>query len=64
MKRSFRVPFVPVFPLIGTALCIYLMSRLEAITWLRFGAWLALGMVIYAVYGHRHSKLREQTEAT
>ena len=64
MERSFRVPFVPVFPLIGTALCIYLMSRLEAVTWLRFGAWLALGMVIYAVYGHRHSKLREQTGAS
>jgi APA family basic amino acid/polyamine antiporter len=62
MDRGFRVPFVPVFPLIGTALCIYLMTKLEAITWLRFGVWLAIGMVIYAVYGHRHSQLRESAE--
>ena len=41
LERGFRVPFVPVFPLIGAALCIYLMSRLELVTWLRFGGWLA-----------------------
>ena len=42
MERGFRVPFVPWFPLIGIALCIYLMTRLEALTWLRFGVWLAI----------------------
>ena len=41
MERGFRVPLVPVFPLIGAALCIYLMTKLEAITWVRFGIWLA-----------------------
>ena len=29
LERGYRVPFVPVFPLIGTALCIYLMVDLE-----------------------------------
>jgi APA family basic amino acid/polyamine antiporter len=58
MERGFRVPFVPVFPLIGAALCIYLMTKLEAVTWLRFGAWLAVGLVIYFVYGRTHSRLR------
>jgi APA family basic amino acid/polyamine antiporter len=58
MDRGYRVPFVPVFPLIGIALCVYLMTKLEGVTWLRFGAWLALGVVIYAVYGYRHSRLR------
>ena len=43
MERGFRVPFVPVFPLIGAALCVYLMTKLPAETWLRFIAWLALG---------------------
>ena len=47
LERGFRVPFVPVFPLIGAVLCIYLMSRLELVTWLRFGGWLLLGFVIY-----------------
>jgi APA family basic amino acid/polyamine antiporter len=36
----------------------HLMSQLEALTWLRFGVWLVIGLVIYATYGYRHSKLR------
>jgi basic amino acid/polyamine antiporter, APA family len=58
LKRGFRVPFVPFFPLIGAVLCIYLMSRLELVTWLRFGGWLLLGLVIYALYGRTHSRLQ------
>ena len=58
MERGFRVPFVPVFPIIGIGLCIYLMTTLEGATWIRFGAWLILGLVIYAAYGYRHSRLR------
>jgi APA family basic amino acid/polyamine antiporter len=30
-------------------------------TWLRFLAWLAAGLVLYAVYGYRHSRLRGRT---
>jgi APA family basic amino acid/polyamine antiporter len=58
LERNFRVPFVPWFPLIGTALCIYLMSRLEVVTWLRFGGWLLVGLVIYLLYGRTHSRLQ------
>jgi basic amino acid/polyamine antiporter, APA family len=58
MKRGFRVPFVPVFPLVGAALCVYLMTKLDAQTWLRFGAWLALGLIVYVVWGYRNSTLR------
>jgi APA family basic amino acid/polyamine antiporter len=58
MERGFRVPFVPVFPLIGAALCVYLMTKLPLETWLRFIGWLALGLVIYVAYGYRHSRLR------
>jgi basic amino acid/polyamine antiporter, APA family len=61
MERGFRVPFVPVVPIIGAGLCIYLMTKLEAATWARFGAWLVIGLVIYAVYGYRHSKLRSDS---
>jgi APA family basic amino acid/polyamine antiporter len=49
---------VPVFPIIGAALCVYLMTKLTAETWLRFGIWLAVGLVIYAFYGYRNSELR------
>ena len=56
--RGFRVPLVPVFPLIGAGLCVYLMTKLPAETWMRFGAWLLLGLLIYVAYGYRHSHLR------
>jgi APA family basic amino acid/polyamine antiporter len=58
LERGFRVPFVPWFPLIGIALCIYLMTRLESTTWLRFGGWLVVGLVIYFFYGRTHSRLQ------
>jgi basic amino acid/polyamine antiporter, APA family len=58
MKRGFRVPFVPVLPLIGAALCIYLMSKLDGQTWLRFGVWLVIGMAVYVLFGYRNSRLR------
>jgi basic amino acid/polyamine antiporter, APA family len=63
LERGFRVPFVPIFPLIGAALCIYLMTRLELVTWERFIAWLLAGLVIYFVYSRRHSLLRRGDEA-
>ncbi len=58
LERGFRVPFVPVFPIIGTILCLYLMKYLSAATWLRFAGWLVVGLVIYFTYGIRHSRLR------
>jgi basic amino acid/polyamine antiporter, APA family len=55
-----RVPFVPVFPIIGSLLVIYLMTRLPSTTWWRFGIWLVLGFVVYFFYGRRHSRLQQQ----
>ena len=49
---------MPVFPLIGAALCVYLMTRLELVTWARFVLWLAVGLVIYVAYGRTHSRLQ------
>jgi basic amino acid/polyamine antiporter, APA family len=59
LERGYRVPFVPWFPLIGTALCIYLMVDLPGTTWLRFLGWMAFGLLIYFAYGMRHSRLRQ-----
>jgi APA family basic amino acid/polyamine antiporter len=58
MERSFRVPLVPLFPIIGGLLCIYLMTKLSGVTWLRFFVWLLIGLVIYFVYGRTHSRLQ------
>jgi APA family basic amino acid/polyamine antiporter len=56
--RPFRVPFVPVTPLISVVACLYLMFKLPRLTWERFGVWLLVGLVIYFLYGVRHSRLR------
>ena len=58
LERGFRVPFVPVFPIIGAAMCVYLMFQLEAVTFLRFAIWLAIGFVVYFFYGRKHSRLQ------
>jgi len=56
--RPFRVPGVPYTPIISIVACLYLMLQLPAVTWVRFGIWLAVGLVLYFVYGYRHSVLR------
>ena len=61
--RPFRVWGSPWTPMISIASCSYLMYQLPGITWIRFGIWLAAGLVIYFLYGIRHSKLRAGTKA-
>jgi len=36
------------------------MTNLSIETWLRFLSWLVIGLVIYAAYGYRHSRLRTE----
>jgi APA family basic amino acid/polyamine antiporter len=55
--RAFRTPLVPWIPLLGVASCLYLMLGLPWITWIRFGLWLAVGLVVYFAYGYRRSRL-------
>jgi APA family basic amino acid/polyamine antiporter len=53
--RSFRVPLVPFTPLLSIACCFLLMVGLPLETWMRFFAWLAIGLVIYALFGKRRA---------
>jgi APA family basic amino acid/polyamine antiporter len=55
--RKFRVPFVPLTPLLGIVTCFLLMAGLPVLTWIRFVLWLAVGLVLYFVYGMRRSRL-------
>jgi APA family basic amino acid/polyamine antiporter len=60
--RPFRTPWVPFLPLVSVAFCLYLMVNLPLLTWLRFGAWLLIGGIIYFTYGIRHSRVRRLGE--
>ena len=51
------MPFVPLVPLLGIAMCVALMAKLPALTWERFVIWLAVGLGIYFLYGRRRSRL-------
>lgn len=46
-------------PLLGLATCLYLLTGMTAKNWAWFGSWLALGLVIYLLYGYKKSKLAE-----
>jgi basic amino acid/polyamine antiporter, APA family len=58
LKRSFKTPAVFVVAPLGAVSSVFLMSGLPADTWIRLIVWMAIGLVIYFVYGIRHSKLR------
>ncbi|MGE0371965.1 MAG: APC family permease [Gammaproteobacteria bacterium] len=62
LPRPFRSPWMPVAPLLGIAFCLYLMASLPLVTWIRFVAWLALGLVIYFLYSMRHSALAQSPQ--
>jgi APA family basic amino acid/polyamine antiporter len=57
--RPFRTPLVPFVPLAAVAMCTYLMLALPLVTWIRFVIWLAIGLIFYALYGYRKSRLRK-----
>lgn len=57
VPRAFSCPAVPLVPILAIVFCGYLMISLPAITWKMFVAWLAIGVVVYAVYGRKHSLL-------
>jgi basic amino acid/polyamine antiporter, APA family len=58
--RPFRAPLVPLTPIISIVSCIYLMTQLPRLTWIRFGLWLVAGLLIYFTYSVRHSRLRNR----
>ena len=57
LPRPFRTPLMPLVPLLGAGSCLYLMVSLPWETWVRFGVWLALGLVVYFTYAMRRSLL-------
>ena len=58
LRRPFRVPFSPVVPILSAVACLYLMANLTVETWIRFLVWLVVGLLVYGLYGYRHSRVR------
>ncbi|XP_038432079.1 cationic amino acid transporter 3-like [Canis lupus familiaris] len=54
----FKVPGLPLLPLLSIFLNVCLMMQMTAGTWARFGAWMLTGFVIYFAYGIQHSLKR------
>jgi amino acid transporter len=44
-------------PVLGLVTNLYLMCELGIANWIRFGIWLAVGLILYFTYGFRKSKL-------
>ena len=62
--RPFKTPGMPWMPVVGTLICIYLMTGLPLPTWIRLFVWLAVGLTIYFSYGRfRAASVRDQAIA-
>lgn len=58
LERPFKTPLVPLVPILGMLVALYLMVSLPLLTWLRMVGWLVIGMIIYFTYGRKHSKVQ------
>jgi basic amino acid/polyamine antiporter, APA family len=57
LPRTFRTPGMPVVPAVGVFFSLWLVTFLAPETWLRFGMWFLLGLIVYFAYSRRHSLL-------
>ncbi|MGG3571909.1 amino acid permease [Bacillus gobiensis] len=59
LPRAFRCPAVPVIPALAVVFCVFLIYNLGSVTFIRFLIWLVIGLIVYFLYGRKHSKLNE-----
>jgi basic amino acid/polyamine antiporter, APA family len=59
-KGGFRVPFYPVIPIVSFLLCLFLMTQLSANTLIASGIWFVIGLLIYGLYGRKHSVMHKK----
>ncbi|MFJ4780151.1 amino acid permease [Streptomyces sp. NPDC088762] len=57
LPRTFKVALFPVTPILGFIACGWMMYSLPTATWVAFGVWMAVGLVVYFLYGMRRSTL-------
>ena len=57
IPSGFKCPAVPLVPILAMGLNLYMMVNLNIDAWIRLVVWLVLGLILYAAYGQKHSKL-------
>ena len=57
--RAFRTPLVPLVPILGIAVCLFMMVFLPPDTWIRLIVWMLMGFDMYLFYGMRNSLLNQ-----
>ncbi len=62
LLRAFKTPLVPIVPILGIGVCLFMMVFLPMDTWIRLLVWMLIGMDIYLVYGAKHSHLGNGTD--
>ncbi|HMU46757.1 MAG TPA: amino acid permease [Chitinophagaceae bacterium] len=63
LPRAFKTPLVPLVPILGIAVCLFMMVFLPMDTWIRLLVWMLIGLDIYLVYGAKHSHLGNGTDS-
>lgn len=61
LPRAFKTPLVPLVPILGIAVCLFMMVFLPMDTWIRLLVWMLIGMDIYLAYGAKNSHLGNGT---
>jgi basic amino acid/polyamine antiporter, APA family len=59
LVRPFKTPAVHFVAPAGAASSLFLMFGLPLDTWIRFVVWLVLGLLVYALYGTKHSRIKQ-----
>ena len=60
LPRTFKVPGMPIVPLIGIGFSVWLIAALDWLTWVRFAVWFVIGLVVYLAYSRHKSVLNRQ----
>ena len=58
VNDGFKMPLYPVLPVIAGLLSVYFIWMLPKTTKIMVGIWLIVGIIVYATYGIKHSKLQ------
>ena len=64
LPRAFRAPAITIVAPLGALTAVFLMCQMPLDTWLRLGAWLVIGFVVYLFYGIRHSRVQKSARAS